>query len=305
MSFSKWLRNQTTAIALALTNVEKSALGQEGKTLASTDINHEIKVQQSDLLQALKKGEMNQEVRDFRWRIYKTIQAAKGVSSSIVGYKKNEDGDIVPIVETRNVDNKRALKKIKADPTDTYPIELVVNCGNLSTNFHETLEGVDTDQDINSTTFYANNKGVSPIDVVRDHAPQFEIETYSKKIIIRTISDTKKLVEFYVSKYPDVDFRSSRLFISEVKKVKDNAKRSSMLSISEINFITYNAIGVDDFLEYSYKVSSFDKVTEFDGNYVIKFFCEPIINGVNILDKYREEELDKRYENKEARKHTI
>jgi hypothetical protein len=303
-SVKKWLRNQAAAIGLALSNVEKTALGQKGKELNAPDVNHEVKVQESDLLQALKKGEVNQEVRNLRWRLYKTIQASMGMTSSIVGYTKNEEGDIVPIVKTTKVDNKKALRKVKSDTSDDYPVDLVIDCSSVTKNIHELLDELESDE-VDATKFHSVNKGESPIEVIRRDQPQFEIEKFTKKLVIKSMNNDTKLLEFYVSKYPDINVRTTRLFLSEVMKVMNDGKRSSMLSIDGVNFITYNAIGVDDFLEYSYVITGFNKITEYDGNYVIKFLGSVDINGVNILDKYREEELDRKYDNKEPRKHTI
>ena len=114
---------------------------------------------------------------------------------------------------------------------------------------------------------------------------------------LNLISENEKLLEFYVSIYPDVDNRTSRFFISELKKCINN-KKSDIIDINKVNFITYKGIGVNDFLEYKYEITSFDKIIEFNGNYVIKFIAKPIINGEDILTKYKQSELDLKYKNK-------
>ena len=43
---------------------------------------------------------------------------------------------------------------------------------------------------------------------------------------------------------------------------------------------------------------SFDKIIEYNGNYVIKFKATPIINGEDILTKYKQDELELKYQNK-------
>ena len=55
-------------------------------------------------------------------------------------------------------------------------------------------------------------------------------------------------------------------------------------------------------MEYHYKVNGFDKLVEFDGNYIIKFKSEVILNGEYLLEKYRMKDLDAKYKNKERKK---
>jgi hypothetical protein len=68
-----------------------------------------------------------------------------------------------------------------------------------------------------------------------------------------------------------------------------------------INFVTYKSIGCDDFNEFEYKINSFDSITEFDGYYVIKYNCDVIKEREYLLEKYRVDELDMKYDNKEKR----
>ena len=71
--------------------------------------------------------------------------------------------------------------------------------------------------------------------------------------------------------------------------------------IVPVSFTTYKTVGVKDFRRYVYDVQSFDKVIEFDGNYVIKFKCGVTTNGEYLLEKFREEGLELRYKNKERK----
>jgi hypothetical protein len=66
--------------------------------------------------------------------------------------------------------------------------------------------------------------------------------------------------------------------------------------------MTYKTLGVEDFLEYEYKIKSFDKIITFNGHYVIKFIGEVVIDGNNILEEHRVNELDVKYEKKEKKK---
>ena len=98
--------------------------------------------------------------------------------------------------------------------------------------------------------------------------------------------------------YPDEYNRTTRLFISDVKKAMVKPIESTILNFEKVGFITYNTVGVSDFLEYKYNNITFDKIVEYNGNYVIKFICDIEIDGESILESHRVVELDKKYENK-------
>ena len=80
-----------------------------------------------------------------------------------------------------------------------------------------------------------------------------------------------------------------------------NPRSTNILYINNIGFVSYKTIGVNDFRVFQYKVIEFDKIVEFDGYFVIKFKCEVTTNGEYLLEKYREADLDNKYENKERK----
>ena len=71
----KWVKKQLGAFVLATSSVERNSLGQEGLSL---DINeHEEQSHKKGTLEyALIQGEVTQEVRDLRWRMYKVLNAS-------------------------------------------------------------------------------------------------------------------------------------------------------------------------------------------------------------------------------------
>jgi len=315
MIFNKlkqWFNRRMAMLTLAISNVEKNALGQQGETLGS-DVNQTQRNTQGQLADSLKQGEITQEVMNLRWRTYKILKESEGVTAEIVGY--DEDG--IPIVKTKKVNKKLGLKKVKLDPSDDYKLEMVVdnseivigsnqamNNDNISL-FDEVIQSTNENGDlvathgvIESINYFATNKSERPIIIIRENLPNFYLENFTLKMNVRTIDKTNKLLEFYVSKYPDEYNRTSRLFISEVKKIMNDGINSTMLDFNEINFITYKTLGTDDYLEYEYDNISYDKIVEYNGYYVIKFNAKIKTDGNDILDAYRVKELDKKYEQK-------
>jgi len=317
MNISKWVKRKVATISLAMSGLEKNALGQNGEYLSNL-VTQERRHTQGTLADSLINGEVTEEVLNIRWRTYKVLRASEGIIADITGY--DEEG--LPIVTIKRSNKKRGLSKVKLDSFDTYPLEMIVDNSPIVTSGNDIMDNdnikltdepilnIDEDSVIISAThgeitaieYFANNKSELPIKVIRETIPKFELEKYTTKLNIRDIDGKNKLLEFCVSTYINEDDRRSRLFISDIKKAIENPRSSSILDIKGVEFTTYKTLGVDDFLQYKYNIISFDKIVIFNGDYLIKFICEVVVNGNDILEQYRVETLDKKYENKEKKK---
>jgi len=315
-NLKKWLFKKAALFSLSLSNVEKNALGQSGEQL-NNEVTQNKRHTQGQLADSLINGEITQEVVDLRWRTYKVLQQTQGLRSEIVGY----DEENMPIVKTIKIDKTNRLKKIKTEPSDVAPLEIVVD-NNLITNsvndiinnkYIDISESPSLNKDklgeitgathgyISADDFYATFKPEKPIKVQRDFVPKFNIENYTDKLHVRIINDNERLLEFYISKYPNQDNKTSSIFLNALKKIIENPSDSSLLQIKKVDFVSYNTIGVDDFLRFEYDIVSFDKIVEFNGFYVLKFKSLVTKNGESIVEEYRQKELDKKYENKEKK----
>lgn len=316
MAISNWFKNKIAALSIALSNVEKNTFSQSKDSLVE-NTQHVQRHLQGTLADALVHGEITQEVKNLRWRTYKILKSTKGLSLSFD--KNDEDGDAW--YKTKRIEDSRLLKKIVLDDYDNYPIEMVVpneeitisNLGAISEHFKQYDEPIKNENEngevvsathgeINANEFFINNRGEKQIQISRQSFPKFYIERFTKKLNIRTISNEEKLLEFYISKYPNEYDRTNYLFIKEINKLINNGpERINFLEISNVEFISENAVGSDDFLYYNYKIKSFDKIIEFDGHYVVKFIAEVVSNGEDVLSKYVEPELEQKYLNKERK----
>lgn len=287
-SIKSWLAKQAGIISLAMSNVEKNAFSQSSEGLNS-DINTVQRHTKGQLMDSLINGEITQEVMDLRSRMYNMLEAADAYTTKIVGY----DDDGMPITETRLKNKGNELVNVKVEPSDLNVLEFVVKNYDIALSIKESIDMGDKLK-INAH---------KPIKLIKNSIQKFDLEQFIVKMHVRNISDTEKLLDIYVSKYPNEDNRTSRLFVSEMKKALDNPRILNAIDFSGLEFITdnHNVIGVDNNLEFKYEILSFDKVVEYNGFYVLKYKAKPIINGENIFAKYRQEEFDKKYENKEAR----
>ena len=300
MRLGSWLKRKMAGIALATGSVEKAALGQDGGLDLGTSSAQHQRHRQGSLADALSQGEVTQQVQELRWRMYKVLEESSKYKTTVIGY--DEDGFM--LTEQTKLDDdgigKGTLSKVKMDDTDYsetdeakevgyeyYPLELIVNNDSITQSVAESV-----DQD---------TKPEKVLTCFREGVVKFDIEDYTKKMNIRTISDTEKLLEFYVSIYPDEYNRRSRFFISEIKKAMKNPRMGDFLDITNVMFISYNTVGVKDLMEFDYKVTKFDKIIEYGGYYIIKFKAEVVKNGESTYEQFRDEDLDKRYEHKEKK----
>lgn len=314
MGLGNWLKKKAAMLSLAMAKVEETTLTQGG-TAVESSVGSYQRVNQGRLSDSLQRGEITQEVKELRWRMYKIIKATDGVTATITGY--DEDG--MPIVEVTGKSKRRYMKNVQADVEDPYKPIMVVNnaevtlgtFGGTDVEALEEVEGEATEDEDGDTTrsigevsfdeYISNVKSERPIKVTRNIRPKFEIEDYTKKMIVREIEGDERLLEFYVSIYPDEYNRKSRFFLSELQKAMKNPRASDSLDIEGVNYITQNTMGASDYELYEYVITGVHKIVEFDGHYVIKFKANVTINGDNIIDKFRELDLDERYKNKEAK----
>ena len=312
---SKWLSRQIGSLMLATAKVEQNALSQEGQSLG-TEASKFQRHSQGTLADDLVNGVITQEVKDLRWRMYKVLEASAKVSAKVVGDLDSGDYTIETYVSEGN---DEILSKVKLDSSDEYKLEMVVDGESITKGREESLNTdvvdttlatetlIDEDGDEYKTLGVISNKDNEhhdieyPIKIDREDIPKFYIEKFTKKLNVRIIDETHRLLEFYISKYPSEYNRNTYLLISELKKAMVNPRSTNILYIDNIGFVTYKTIGVNDFRVFEYKVTEFDKIVDFDGYFVIKFKCEVITNGEYLLEKYRETDLDNKYENKERK----
>jgi hypothetical protein len=312
---SKWLSRQIGSLMLATAKVEQNALSQEGQSLG-TEASKFQRHSQGTLADDLVNGVITQEVKFLRWRMYKVLEASAKVSAKVVG---NLDSDEYTIETYISEGTDVILNKVKLDSTDDYKLEMVVDGEAIRKGREEALNAdaidttlatesiIDEDGNTRKTLGIISNEDNEhhnieyPIKIDREDIPKFYIEKYTKKLNVRIIDETHRLLEFYISKYPSEYDRKTYLLVSELKRAMVNPRSTNILYIDNVGFVSYKTIGVNDFRVFEYKVIEFDKVVEFDGYFVIKFKCEVTTNGEYLLEKYREVDLDNKYEKKERK----
>lgn len=292
----KWFRDKMIWLMLALQKTEANVMNSEDDGLLTSSGKYQSH-KQGMLSQSLVNGELTQEVKELRWRIYKIVQHTQGVRSEIIGY----DEDDQPIVNTMR-ETVRPIKNFNGDPTDDYPIKMVVSNRKIDVGTTQAMDKLTKDEDITFNNYLTQFKHTKTLFIKRELRPMFEIEKYTNRMVVKDIRENDKLLlEFYVNKYPDMEDRRSRFFLSEVNKIKNGKHNSSLTDFEGVLFISDKTPGVKDYLEFEFAIDKFFKITEYDGNYIIKFIADKVVYGDDVLDKYKIDSLETKYENKERK----
>ncbi len=152
---------------------------------------------------------------------------------------------------------------------------------------------------ISGHDYFTQSKNDKPIKISRTITPTFYLELYTKTLKVRKIDENKRLLEFYVNSYPDEYNRTTRLFISAIKKeIESKTIYNTMLDLKAVSFISDKTQGVNDNHLFEYENLVYDKIISHNGFYVIKFIADIKIDGEYIMDGYRQEILDNKYQNK-------
>jgi hypothetical protein len=294
-----WLKKKLISLMIATSKSE----GIVNTTGASTeDSGMHQRHQEGLLAQSLVQGVMTQEVKELRWRIYKIEQHSQDNKTKVTGFDDNG----YPLIETVKV-NRLIPDNYEVDNIDVdiheQKLKIVFDNKEIDLNLNSSLtKSEKEDADITLSEYLTAFKGEKSLFIERGDASSFNIEKYTKKLLVYdTKDDDTVLLDFYVSKYHDVDDRRSRLFLSEIKKVMNGKRLSGITDFQKVSFITHHNLGVKDNLEYEFEIEKFDKIFFFKDSYVIRFLAKTTIDGDDVLNKFKLDDLDEKYDKKDRK----
>jgi hypothetical protein len=318
MKIKKWLKNKATNLLLVTSNVEKSMLSQSSDEDLSTS-NKEQKLQQSSLMSALLRGEVTQEVESLRWRMYKVIGEAQNYKTTINNIKRDDDNfedndDEVFSVTTAKInieESRNRLKNIIIYNGDEHPLELVLDNLEITSSIIDILGKIRLDSvtgdskgrigGVTSSNMNSSVKSHYKMEFTRDFRPKYEIEEFIDKIHIRSFDNSKKIIELCVFKYEDETKPLKRILLSELKKGLKNPIHAQTFNFNKINFVTEKTTGYHDFMIFEYENVKLFQIVEFNQYFIIRYYGEVTKNGEYLFEKYRLEELEEKYANKERK----
>ena len=267
-----------------LNSGDKLLTGTKDDVLSS-GINNIQTINQNTLWDNLLKGEITDEVKELRHMTYAVNKESKNYKyiGNGIAIKKNNFGEIHSLI----------------DENDGLPVKIIQNNYLIPETILDTLEHVD-------------NKGYKPdrynLNIKWDFTPRFRLEKYVNKVVIKLKNDNNVQIDLYVSQYPVKYDNIHKVFINEVNRIYNevnnnynNYKHFDILLFSELNFVTSKAYGSDDDLYYSYNNIKFKSIEMFDGHFIFKFDGTTQIDGLDLTNKFFDENQDKKYQNREIK----
>lgn len=277
----KKIKDLWVAFMYGMKNTEDVTLKQ-----TSASDNHGVTINQtindSRVSKALLKGELTEEVKELVYRNYLVDKESKSFEYYTPTLAMKRDKLDSKFVSYWNDDN---LKVITIQPNNVFENGI----GSINAN----AEGVYKSYELlgNDVSFTIKLKR-------GEFTPRFYIEEYTKRIVVRKIDDNHDMIDFYVSKYPDVSDFKSKGFVREIEKIKNESLRSDIIDIKGISFVTDHAYKLNDMMEFEFNNISLQYINEFDGHYVISFKGYVLKNGVDLTKKYYNKTMADKYEMK-------
>ena len=246
---SNWIKKGIVAFSLATGKVGEDILSQSDEGVGN-DNGIISPYRKNQLMADLKEGRLTQEVKKFREHHYQLLRHSEKFK-----VKWGSDGDFQVLTENEI----KAMKNAKGDPYDSYKVEVTID--NKALN----------------ESVYSEEATLRPIKTQRGSIASVKVEDCSDLVLVRDIDGKNKLVEFYI---PTTS--KNRRALAEVSNLSVNPRVTDFVNISKMYFTTPGG----NPLEFEYKMLAFDKVVEWNGNYIVKMFAECTKNGIWAAEKY-------------------
>lgn len=140
------------------------------------------------------------------------------------------------------------------------------------------------------------------IKIQRDFIPSFRIENYTNKIVLKPLNERQTLFDLYTYKYNKQFDNVHKLFLKQIEQIYIGDIKNSILDFNNLNFITYNAHGSDDLLEYEFTNIKFENIIKYEDSYVLRFIGDNVKMGEDLIMEFFDETTDRKNKNHEARK---
>lgn len=255
---------------VGLRKAETDSLAQKANALSDNDGFHET-IQSRRLSDALRKGEVTQEVEEMRYRDYT-------VSNESKKYKYIGDGEAI----------KREIVEV---------------------DYNNFSFGQDNSIICNGVLDEINRVGTHSIDtymlnVVYGSITRFKLEKYCKFIDVEVIDGIAYISLHFSSFYDKYDI-PSKSFINELNFIVENeeyCKKNHELcnSIVRASFVTYKAYGEDDLVKYDFYDLQCLGIINSKHEYILRYRANHF-HRENLIEKFYSKTMAQKYEQKESK----
>jgi hypothetical protein len=284
----KKIKSLITAFFMGIKKIEdKITSNNDSDVLYREDINA------NRLSDALLRGELTEEVKKLRWRIYKILSYYDEKDFVIKGYDEND----IPIIEAKKKTVNIKKLNIYKDDND---IEMIIK----NVNYYSGVSDASGNEKLDLIGMENETKSNTKIEIEYNSLPKFNLEEYIEKMVVKKKGESY-INELYVNKYEKCEYRRrDKLFLSEIKKIKDNNFKSSITDIKKIKFISdFSDLKVKLLHEFEFDIIKLIDVIEYDYWYIIRLESkEGEIFNRAIYEDYINKELEEKYKLKARKK---
>ena len=252
-----------------------------------TDVGNGSSIEQQKEVQSvykdMLKGEITQEVIELRHEMYFAERASKKYKYTGNGraVKMNDiikyNGDL----ETSDGLDISIVQENKEDVGSLLDYE-IYNIGN------EVALGEKSQGDLSKS-----KQKKFTINIKRDFLAKFNIEQYTEKIVIKQLNDDESIIDIYVNQYMKQFNNIHKLFLKQIEQIYTGDIRNDIIEFNSIYFITNNAYGAEDLLEYEFNNIQFENIIRFNEFYVLRFLGKNVKYGNDLLNDVYDERTAK------------
>ena len=252
-----------------------------------TDVGNGSSIEQQKEVQSvykdMLKGEITQEVIELRHEMYFAERASKKYRYTGNGraVKMNDiikyNGDL----ETSDGLDISIVQENKEDVGSLLDYE-IYNIGN------EVALGEKSQGDLSKS-----RQKKFTINIKRDFLAKFNIEQYTEKIVIKQLNDDESIIDIYVNQYMKQFNNIHKLFLKQIEQIYTGDIRNDIIEFNSISFITNNAYGAEDLLEYEFNNIQFENIIRFNEFYVLRFLGKNVKYGNDLLNDVYDERTAK------------
>lgn len=260
------------------------------------DTQQEQKKQISGVFADMLEQKQTQQVKELRDSYYRIFRES---DKYIVSAEYDEDVDEYRAT-ARKKNSSFYEKHVAVDESDNLPIKLIQFNYQTNDGIMENMEQstFDNNETLNKYLFEIDRDGITP---------RFKIEKYIKKIVLKkTKKQSKYVMDIYCSIYPRQFHKVDALFINEMRRIMDKKLfTNDIVYFNTFSFTTYKAYNIDDMYQFKLNNFSLKDMFIYDGNFVLRYETNTLIDGLDLTEKYKTIEMDKKYDEKSPKSNTI
>ena len=252
-----------------------------------TDVGNGSSIEQQKEVQSvykdMLKGEITQEVIELRHEMYFAERASKKYKYTGNG-RAAKMNDIIKYngnLETSDGLDISIVQENKEDVGSLLDYE-IYNIGN------EVALGEKSQGDLSKS-----KQKKFTINIKRDFLAKFNIEQYTEKIVIKQLNDDESIIDIYVYQYMKQFNNIHKLFLKQIEQIYTGDIRNDIIEFNSISFITNNAYGAEDLLEYEFNNIQFENIIRFNEFYVLRFLGKNVKYGNDLLNDIYDEKTAK------------